>query len=156
MELTYYCPSCGATNRLACPLAAADPAGHECDSCAARLAFARRAGPAPSQPIQSCCVCGGDKLFVQKRFNQKAGCAIVGLGAVLTPWTYGLSLAACALLDLLLYRMLPMITVCYVCGTRYSGFPIGSVLRPYDLMTAQTYEARALTWRRLHDSTGGP
>ena len=105
----------------------------------------------PGRAVSTCAVCGDDKLYVQKDFSQKVGCLVVGIGAVLVPWTYGLSLAVCALADWLAYRMLPMITVCYICRTRYRGLPVNPNHRPFELMTAQTWEARTLTWRRLHD-----
>jgi len=101
--------------------------------------------------VGRCLVCGEDKFYIQKAFSQKAGCMIVAAGAALVPWTYGLSLAACAALDWLLYKMLPSVTVCYICRASYSGLPLDPAHKPYDLMTAQTWEARALTWRR----TGG-
>lgn len=102
-----------------------------------------------------CVVCGDTKFFIQKDFNQKLGCAIVAAGAILVPWTYGLSLAAFALFDLALYSWLPMVTVCYVCSTRYRGLPLNPDHAKYDLMTAQTWEARSLNWRMRHDRSGG-
>lgn len=102
-----------------------------------------------------CMVCGDDKFYVQKAFDQRLGCLIVAVGAVLVPWTYGLSLAVCALADLLLYRRLPPLTVCYVCKARYAGYPTHPDHAAYDLMTAQTYEARSLTWRRRYDRSAG-
>jgi hypothetical protein len=93
-------------------------------------------------------VCGEDKFYVQKAFSQKAGCLIVAAGATLVPWTYGLSLAVCALLDWILYKILPSVTVCYICRASYGGIPLNPDHRPYELVTAQTWEARALAWRR--------
>ena len=58
--------------------------------------------------------------------------------------------AVCALLDLALYLWLPMIAVCYVCGARYAGLPLSPDHAPYDLMTAQTYEARSHNWHARH------
>ena len=105
--------------------------------------------------LERCPVCGEDKLYVQKRFSQKLGCFIIAAGAAAVPWTYGLSLAVCALLDLALYRLLPSIAVCYVCASRIAGAPHNPDHRPYDLMTAQTWEARAVNWRKRHDRTAG-
>jgi len=101
--------------------------------------------------VTRCIVCGEDKFYVQKAFNQKVGCLIIAAGAALVPWTYGLSLGVCAAVDWLLYKLLPSVTVCYVCRASYGGLPLNPDHRPYDLMTAQTWEARALMWRR----TGG-
>lgn len=156
MEIICFCPTCGSGNRLAKPL----PAGPECRSCRAPLPMAppasQAAPSADSGGLRRCPVCGEDKLYVQKRFRQKLGCLIIAAGAAAVPWTYGLSLAACALFDLILYRMLPTIAVCYVCATRIAGTRLDPELAPYDLMTAQTWEARSVTWRRRHDRSAGP
>ncbi len=150
MEITCFCPSCGASNRLA----PAAPGAAPCRSCHATLPLAPAAAIEPGALLTRCPVCEEDKLYVQKRFSQKIGCLIIAVGAALVPWTYGLSLAACALLDLILYRLLPTITVCYVCAARIGGGRANPDHRPYDLMTAQTWEARAVNWRRRHDRSG--
>ena len=41
------------------------------------------------------------------------------IGAILVPWTYGLSLILLSGLDLLLYYRLPLAVVCYRCDTVY-------------------------------------
>ncbi|MBI3448344.1 MAG: hypothetical protein HY049_05440 [Acidobacteria bacterium] len=71
---------------------------------------------------------------------------MVALGAVLTPWTYGISLAVMALLDFILYQFLPRVSVCYVCKACFRGVPPHPAHGPYELLTAQTYEARAVNW----------
>ena len=147
MEISYSCPSCGGANRLSGGSPASRPA---CARCGEELPLALPGAP-DIGPLTACRICGDDKLFIQKKFSQKIGCLIVGIGAVLVPWTYGLSLAVCAFIDFLLYRRLPLITVCYICGARYSGVPISPDHAPYDLMTAQTYEARSVNWRNRHD-----
>jgi len=150
MEIRYLCPTCRAGNRV--PLSGGRlPDATVCRSCGARLTLAAPGAVGPGPAPTTCAVCGDDKLYIQKDFSQKIGCLIVGIGAILVPWTYGLSLAACALIDFAFYRVLPWITVCYVCGSRYRGWRPDARLEPYDLVTAQTWEARALTWRRLND-----
>lgn len=91
-------------------------------------------------------VCGGGFLYWQKDFNQKLGCALVAFGAIFVPWTYGLSLAVMALVDFVLYQFLPRVSVCYICKARYRGVPPHPDHKPFDLLTAQTYEARAMNW----------
>lgn len=147
-EVLCFCPSCGATTTVAPPLTAPGP---PCRGCARPLPIAEPAALRPGRPIERCAVCGDTKLFTQKDFNQKLGCVVVAIGAVLVPWTYGLSLAVCAAIDALLYWRLPLATTCYVCSSRYRGVPLNPAHGKYDLMTAQTYEARSLTWRRLND-----
>lgn len=150
VDLSYPCPSCGTVNRRTLPLDAG-ASGIPCRACEAPLHFQAAGAVQPGRAVTSCAACGDDKLYIQKDFNRALGCLIVGVGAALVPWTYGLSLAACALLDLVAYRMLPMITVCYICGTRYRGLPLNPGHHPFELMSAQTWEARSLTWRRLRD-----
>lgn len=153
MEIRYTCPSCGIGNGLPLrPDGTADPEP-PCRSCGRCLKLAAPRGLPPDRRVIECLVCGDNKLFTQKDFNQKIGCAIVGVGALLVPWTYGLSLAVCALVDFLLYRRLPLIAACYVCGAKYRGFPVSADLEAYELLTAQTCEARAIHWRRSNDSS---
>jgi hypothetical protein len=73
--------------------------------------------------ITHCIVCGCRDLYTQKDFNRKVGLTIVAIGAALAPFTKLISLFVCALIDLILYRVLPFITVCYRCKAIYRGFP---------------------------------
>jgi hypothetical protein len=75
------------------------------------------------QAVSKCAICGCRDLFLQKDFNRKVGITIVIIGAILAPFTKLISLFVCALIDLILYRVLPMITVCYRCHAIYRGFP---------------------------------
>ena len=150
VDISCSCPSCGALNRLK----TAPEAGASellCCSCGKPVALKAPGAAQAGRPLSICAVCGDDKLYIRKDFNRKVGCLIVGAGAALVPWTYGLSLAVCALADWLLYHMLPFITVCYVCGAQYRRLPLNPHHAPFELLTAQTWEARTLTWRRLQD-----
>ncbi len=79
---------------------------------------------ATEEGISFCTICGCRDLYTQKDFNRKLGLAIVAIGAVLAPFTKLISLFVCALIDLILYRLLPFITVCYRCKSIYRGFPV--------------------------------
>ena len=146
-----FCPSCGAANSLEPPTGTGAPP--PCRSCGRILPFQAPGAVSSGRVVTACACCGDDKLYLVKDFDQRLGCLIVAVGAALVPWTYGLSLAVCALVDWLAYRLLPMVTVCYICATRYRGAPLNPDHKPFDLMTAQTWEARTLTWRRLHDQS---
>lgn len=66
---------------------------------------------------------------------------IVLLGALLVPFTYGLSLPVLILVDWILYRRVPDVAVCYRCGAEYRQF--GSIPRTigkFDHHTAELYE----------------
>src|SRR5262245_6333666 len=116
-EIAFACPACGAETTAGLDGRA------RCGSCGteARLSpsgslrAARIVAPAPA--------CGGQQLYVQRDFNQKAGLAIVVAGALLAPFTpYYASLFAAALLDAALYAILPEITICYRCQAHFRGF----------------------------------
>jgi len=119
MELEFLCPDCSRRNEL-------EPDSVQlairCSSCGKNFgepsAFLdEKIG------LQHCGICGCRDLYTQKDFNRTIGCAIVAVGAVLAPFTKLISLLVCALIDLLLYQFLPVITVCYRCKSIYRGLP---------------------------------
>jgi hypothetical protein len=83
--------------------------------------------------VTRCAICGCRDLYIQKDFNRKIGCAIVLIGAILAPFTKLISLFVCALIDLILYRALPMISVCYKCKSIYRDFPANQEHAPFNL-----------------------
>jgi hypothetical protein len=94
--------------------------------------------------VDRCPACGGEQLYVQRDFNQKAGLLIVILGAVLAPFTpYYASLFAAALLDALLYAVLPEISVCYRCQAHFRGFLRNPKHQAFDLHLAEQYGSRS-------------
>ncbi len=93
------------------------------------------------QGISHCGICGCRDLYTQKDFNRKVGCTIAAIGAVLAPFTKLISLFVCALIDLILYRVLPMITVCYRCKAIYRGFPRNSGHEGFNLGINDRYRA---------------
>jgi len=68
-----------------------------------------------------CLLCEGDRFYLVKDFNRMIGMLIFLVGAILSIWTYGLSLAVAALIDAILYKKLPFLKVCYVCDSEYLG-----------------------------------
>lgn len=72
--------------------------------------------------LTGCLACGHPELFTQQDFPRAVGFGIVGLAALLAPWTHYLSLVAAAVCDALLYGFAPRMVVCYVCGTQHRGF----------------------------------
>jgi hypothetical protein len=93
--------------------------------------------------VDLCPRCAGDRLYVQRDFNQKAGLAIVVVGAALAPFTpYYSSLFVAAAVDAVLYAMLPEITICYRCGTHFRGFDRNPKHEAFDLHIAEQYTVR--------------
>ncbi len=98
--------------------------------------------------VESCPACGSSLLYVQRDFNQKAGLAVVAIGAALAPFTpYYSSLMVAALVDALLYALLPEITVCYRCHAHFRGFARNPRHQPFDLHVAEQYD--------VHPPAGG-
>jgi len=90
--------------------------------------------------VEVCPACGGDRLYVQRDFNQRVGLAIVVVGAVLAPFTpYYASLGAAVLVDAALYALLPEITICYRCQAHFRGFARNPKHEAFDLHIAEQY-----------------
>ena len=130
MEVVLTCGSCGSavpvrpspgTRRADCP---ACSRGHP-----VRFGPGHLAGdPAP------CPSCGRRDLYRQKDFNRRAGVLLFALAAVLSVWTYGLSLVALWLVDLLLHRRLGDVAVCYKCRAVFRNAAAAALARvpPFD------------------------
>ncbi len=59
--------------------------------------------------------CGPLDFYQQKDFNRKWGVGLFIAAAILSFWTYGVSLIALYLADLWLFKKLPSIAICYHC-----------------------------------------
>jgi len=84
--------------------------------------------------VDPCLICGCRHLYRQRDFNRGFGCLLVAVGAVLVPWTYGLSLVLLSLVDLILYFRLPESVVCYRCDTVYRDARPGPRQTEFDLL----------------------
>jgi len=92
------------------------------------------APPAESM-IERCAACSGDDLYVQKDFNRATGIALVVLGAIFVPWTWGISLLLVTIADFALYRILKDVEVCYACRAVHRSYPLNPEWKPFDLAT---------------------
>jgi DNA-directed RNA polymerase subunit RPC12/RpoP len=134
-EITFRCPRCGKE-----ATAGIDGDGR-CRSCGAATALPIPAELRESRVVDACPACGSSLLYVQRDFNQKVGLAVVALGAVLAPFTpYYSSLMVAALIDAVLYALLPDITVCYRCHAHFRGFTRNPRHQAFDLHVAEQYE----------------
>jgi hypothetical protein len=96
------------------------------------------------EAVDTCPACGGRQLYVQRDFNQKAGLAVVVVGAALAPFTpYYSSLIVAAIVDAALYTVLPEITVCYRCHAHFRGFARNPRHEAFDLHLAEQYDVRS-------------
>ena len=102
-----------------------------CESCGAANEIV---APAADAIIDRCAACGHDELFFQKDFNRTTGIALVVLGSIFVPWTYGLSLLGVTILDYIVWRIVKDVIVCYECQTVHRGYPPNPAIKPFDLV----------------------
>ena len=84
--------------------------------------------------IARCAACTHDQLYFQKDFNRSTGVALVAVGAVFVPWTYGLSLLAVTILDYVVWRIVKDVIVCYECQAVHRGYLPNPDVKPFDLV----------------------
>jgi hypothetical protein len=100
---------------------------------------------------QRCLVCGCDDLWRQKDFPQRAGLAMVALGALLSSiaWAYHMPATALGVLlgfglvDLVLFTVMPDVLVCYRCHARYRNVTFRDDHPRFNLETAERYRQEA-------------
>jgi len=71
--------------------------------------------------LQDCPVCQRKDFYTQKDFNRKIGVSLFVIAAILSIWTYGMSFIVLYLFDLLLFKKLGLVAVCYKCQTNFRG-----------------------------------
>jgi hypothetical protein len=149
MRITYACPACHASATIA-DVEQLDSI--TCPSCRATLPVLPDALPqarTPGQPLRlaRCLICPSTELFVRKDFPQRLGVGIVvaGLAASCVAWanrellaTFGI-LFGTALLDLVLYFLVPNCLTCYRCQARYAGSGVTAPFVPFDLETHEKH-----------------
>lgn len=138
MRITFACPSCDATVTQSDVEAARALA---CSRCGAVVPVPEgaigwsgpsggAADPGTGLPVlRRCLVCPSTELFVRKDFPQRLGVGIVvaGLLASCITWAWQLLvptfaiLFGTALVDVLLYFLMPECLTCYRCAARYRG-----------------------------------
>jgi hypothetical protein len=134
-EITFRCPAC--QGEAVCGL---DGRG-SCRACGAAPALPVPTAWAESRTVDGCPACGSRLLYVQRDFNQKAGLAVVVVGAALAPFTpYYASLVVAVLVDAGLYLLLPEVTICYRCHAHFRGFRRNPAHQAFDLHLAEQYD----------------
>ena len=84
--------------------------------------------------IERCAACGHDQLYFQKDFNRTTGIALVVVGSIFVPWTYGLSLLGVTILDYVVWRLVKNVIVCYQCQAVHRGYAPDPAIKPFDLV----------------------
>ena len=156
MRITYACPACDATvthdrvettPRLVCPHCAAALAVPP-ESVAWVAADGSPAAAAAGRVrLRRCVVCPSTELFARKDFPQRLGVAIVVVGFVASCVTWSRYLLVptfailfgTALLDVLLYLLMPECLTCYRCAARYRGDGVTVDHGGFDLETHEKH-----------------
>lgn len=82
--------------------------------------------------LKECPVCSRMDFYKQKDFNRKIGVILFVIAAILSIWTYGISLVVLYLLDLFLFRKLSMVAICYKCETNFRRVKNMTEIRDFD------------------------
>ena len=148
-EVTVRCPGCNA----ALPFRSGETMQTiRCGRCARETPLSVSDALRADSAVDRCPVCQGGDFYVRRDFDPKTGLAFVAAGAIVSAIFYFFNqdliaygvLAAAVLVDLLVYRRLKDITVCYRCHAEFRGrYP--RTAPAFDLHTADVLEAE---WQR--------
>jgi hypothetical protein len=161
LELTYVCPGCGAV------ATAPDVARGGTAACRCGRSRALHAGALEGGGLVACPWCATPDLYVQKDFPHGLGLAIVLVGFAVSTWFWYLYrpiaatavLLATAALDLVLFYLVPDVTICYRClgQCRGPGANPGGRFAPFDLAVGERYRQERLRVEELRRrGTAGP
>jgi hypothetical protein len=143
MELTYECPQCGTVGSV--------PAVEQAEAvaCACGSARALHRASCAGGELSACPWCATEDLYVQKDFPHGLGLAIVVAGfAASTYFWYRYEpvpalgvLLLTAAIDVVLYYLVPDVTICYRCLSqcRGPGSNPGGRFVPFDLAIGERY-----------------
>jgi hypothetical protein len=155
MNLTYTCPQCDSESRVELN---SQSESIECSQCGANLVIPP--GAFDGDRICRCLVCPSTDLFLRKDFPQRLGVGIVVIGFVASSiawaymmplWTFAI-LFATALIDVVLYAVVPNALMCYRCGAQYRDI---SEIDEYEAFNLETHERYRQQAARLKQSQLG-
>lgn len=128
MEVTITCPSCGSGIHV---IPSATAIGAKCDVCQHEMPVTFNTDHEAGK-LCECPVCSRKDFYQQKDFNRKIGVTLFVIAAILSIWTYGLSFVALWLVDLVLFKKLGTIAICYKCQTIFRKVTNIEEIRAFD------------------------
>ena len=149
MRVTVKCPGCNASLPFE---ALAAPERIRCGKCSRETPLTVTEPVKSDAAVDRCPVCEGGDFYVRRDFDPKTGLAFVIVGALISAVFYWFNkdiiaysiLAVAVVIDLLIYRRLKDITVCYRCHAEFRGaYP--RTANAFDLHTADVLEPE---WER--------
>ena len=128
MEITLTCSHCGSGVHVLPTEGASAITCEVCDACLP-LKFD---GEHLQGRLNHCPSCTRDDFYQQKDFSRKWGVGLFIVAAILSFWTYGISLIALYLLDLFLFQKIGNIAICYHCQAIFRGVQNLDEIPPFD------------------------
>lgn len=141
MEIRFFCPSCESYNRRSAMEGKSECACFECKKV---FTFPADAVLRPEGPLNQCLFCGKTYFYHRADFNKGLGCSILIAAIILSPWTYGISLAVAGLIDWWLFKRLQPLVCCYICDTEYRGLTMQAP--EFDLHLHEKYRKDRDAW----------
>ena len=118
LEIVFACPACGDPVEFGLE---STTLSATCDHCDHETALPEAATEDVEGRIEACCVCGCRELFSQRDFNRPLGLTLAGIGLVLGPFIYWISVGVAVTIDAALYLVVPSVVICYACSAQYRG-----------------------------------
>jgi DNA-directed RNA polymerase subunit RPC12/RpoP len=142
MNVEYVCPQCERSSRAEI---SAEAAELRCAYCGDQMSIPP--GALEAEKLHRCLVCPSSDLFVRKDFPQRLGVTVVAIGilASCVAWAYHqliptfVILFLTALIDVVLYLVVPNALMCYRCGAQYRGAPGLGTHSSFDLETHERH-----------------
>ncbi len=128
MEVTITCPSCGSGVHV---LPSTQAKLAQCEICQHEIPV-NFSGDDEAGNLHQCPVCARKDFYQQKDFNRKIGVSLFVVAAIASIWTYGLSFVALWLVDLVLFKKLGSIVICYKCQSIFRKVTNIAEIRPFD------------------------
>jgi len=90
--------------------------------------------------VERCLACECEELYRHRDFNQKVGLVMLGVGVAMWFWlkTF-IPMIVAAAIDLVLFKTLPDVAICYRCKAHHRGFANIKALPAFDLERFEHY-----------------
>jgi hypothetical protein len=144
MQMLAKCPTCDAGLPVS---ATGAPDRIKCGRCGREIALDVSDALRADREVDRCLVCSGVDFYIRKDFDPKVGLGFVIAGASVSAIFYWSGrdliaysiLAVAVLVDLVVYRRLKDVTVCYRCHSEFRG-DYRRTAQSIDLHTADVLE----------------
>jgi hypothetical protein len=156
MELTFSCPSCGTIGQVS---SVETQTQASCRACGTVRQL--RTDTIEDGTLHACPWCATTDLYVQKDFPQGLGLAIVVVGFAISTvfWYYEMPISAYLVLlgsiglDLVMYRLVKDVTICYRClsQARGDGSNADGRFKAFDLAIGERYRQERLRAQELRE-----